>query len=286
MIALLGGEQPTADPSKNALRTTSVEGKPVRISRTGYTGEPLGFEIFIRSEDAAWFWKKLMELGAHPAALGARDTLRLEASMPLYGHEQGVDKDGKEIPIFAIPLAKFSVSFSDYKGDYVGRKALEGQAAAFRRILDRDFSDCTALPYRIRPIALLEKGVLRADFPIYRNGEEVGYVTSGTMVPYFDTQGEGLATEILDERCRRSIGLAYIKSDILDNDHITIDVRGKKLDAVVVPYHLRNDAPPYARPILWRPDEEKKLPAGTTRPRRRSCCGRRQRTRPGARGSA
>lgn len=70
----------------------------------------------------------------------------MEAGFPLYGHEMGVDPDGQRMPIFAVPLAKFAVSFAPQKGDFIGRKALERQFDAFRRIMNRDFSDCTALP--------------------------------------------------------------------------------------------------------------------------------------------
>ena len=256
LTALLGGIQPTAEPLKNALSTQEIDGRPVRLAKTGYTGEPLGYEMFVDAGDAAYFWNKLTAMGARPAGLGARDTLRLEAGLPLYGHEMGPCQYGGEIPVFAVPLAKFAVSFAETKGSFIGREPLERQAAAFRRIMNRDFSDCADLPYKVRPIALLEKGVLRAGFPIYRDGQEVGYITSGTMVPYFSTEGEGLETTILDEKSRRSIGLAYLRSELLDDDHVQVDIRGKKLDAVVVPYHMRNDAPPFARPILWRPEEE------------------------------
>lgn len=61
---------------------------------------------------------------------GRRDTLRMEASLPLYGHEMGTAPDGSEIPVFAVPLAKFAVSFSEQKGDYIGRAALESSTAA------------------------------------------------------------------------------------------------------------------------------------------------------------
>ena len=256
LMTLLGGAQPTAEPVKNALSTCTIDGKTVRLAKTGYTGEPLGYEMFVASEDAVYFWKRLMDLGAKPAGLGARDTLRLEAGLPLYGHEMGACSYGGEIPIFSVPLAKFAVSFAPCKGDFVGRAPLERQAAAFRKIMNRDFSGCADLPYKIRPVALLERGVLRAGFPVYRDGQEVGYITSGTMVPYFATEGQGLETEILDEQARRSIGLAYLRSELLDEDHVQIDVRGRRLDAVVVPYHMRNDAPPFARPILWRPETE------------------------------
>ena len=124
----------------------SLEGRQARIAKTGYTGEPLGYEVYVRSEDAVWLWNRLVELGARPAGLGARDTLRMEASFPLYGHEMGTAPDGTEIPIFAVPLAKFAVSFSAQKGDFIGRAALERQHRAFVRYMDRDFSDLSPLP--------------------------------------------------------------------------------------------------------------------------------------------
>lgn len=62
-----------------------MEGRPVRIAKTGYTGEPIGYELYCESRDARYFWDRLIELGARPTALGARDTLRMEASLPLYG---------------------------------------------------------------------------------------------------------------------------------------------------------------------------------------------------------
>ncbi len=198
----------------------------------------------------------MIELGAKPAGLGARDTLRLEAAMPLYGHEMGAAPDGNAIPIFAVPLAKFAVSFSDQKGDYIGRKALERQCAAYRRIMNRDFSDMEDLPKRIQPIVLLDRGVMRAGMPVYRGNEQIGWVTSGTMVPYYRAEGEGLQTTILDETAKRAIGLCYISSDVLEDDAVEVDIRGKRLKAAIVPYHMRVDAPPFARPILYRPEEK------------------------------
>ena len=124
--------------------------------------------IHICSEDAAWLWNRLVELGAKPAGLGARDTLRLEAALPLYGHEMGLDPAGNEMPIFAVPLAKFAVSFAPQKGDFIGRKPLEQQFAAFKRIMNRDFSDLSVLPRRIQPITLLDRGVMRAGMPVYQ----------------------------------------------------------------------------------------------------------------------
>jgi aminomethyltransferase len=122
MMEVLSGGKALTEPVKNALGTVELEGRLARVAKTGYTGEPLGYEVYVKSEDAAWLWNRLIELGAKPAGLGARDTLRLEAALPLYGHEMGKDPSGKEIPIFAVPLAKFAVSFNEQKGDFIGRK--------------------------------------------------------------------------------------------------------------------------------------------------------------------
>ena len=266
LLMVLSGGQALTEPMKNALNTLTMEGREVLIAKTGYTGEPLGYEVFIKSEDAAWMWNRLLELGAKPAGLGARDTLRLEAGMPLYGHEMGLDPDGAPMPIFAVPLARFAVSFSPQKGGFVGRAPLARQYEAFQKINNRDFSDCATLPRRIMPITLLDKGVIRAGMAVYQGETQVGWVTSGTMVPYYRTEGEGLQTAILEETAKRSIGLCYIDCNILEDDEVQVDVRGKRLKAVIPPYHMRVDAPPFARPILYRPKEAAaQVPAGEDR---------------------
>lgn len=256
LLQILSGGKAITEPVKNALNTLEFEGRTVRVAKTGYTGEPIGYEVYIESAEAAWLWKRLIELGAKPAGLGARDTLRLEAGLPLYGHEMGLAPDGTEIPIFAVPLAKFAVSFSEQKGDFIGRASLEKQFSAFKKIMSRDFSDLSVLPRRIVPITLLDRGIMRAGMPVYRGDELIGYVTSGTMVPYYRHEGKGLDTVILDDTANRAIGLAYLSSDILEDDVVTVDVRGRRLKAVIPPYHMRVDAPPFARPIIYRPDEE------------------------------
>ncbi len=256
ILQALSGGAAITEPVKNALNTLQFEGRTVRVAKTGYTGEPIGYEVYIESAQAAWLWNRLIELGAKPAGLGARDTCRLEACLPLYGHEMGADPEGKEIPIFAVPLAKFAVSFSGQKRDFIGREALERQYAAFKRIQNRDFSDLTDLPRRILPITLLDKGVMRAGMPVYKGEKQIGFVTGGTMVPYYRHEGEGLRTVILEETAKRSIGLAILDSDTLEDDEVQIDVRGKRLRAVIPPYHMRVDAPPFARPILYRPNED------------------------------
>lgn len=265
LMTLSGGVSPTKEPTKNSLGTVSLEGRQARIAKTGYTGEPLGYEVYVRSEDAVWLWNRLVELGARPAGLGARDTLRMEASFPLYGHEMGVAPDGTEIPIFAVPLAKFAVSFSAQKGDFIGRAALERQHQAFIRHMDRDFSDMSALPRRIAPIALLDRGVMRAGMEIYKGDKLVGWVTSGTMVPYFKTQGEGLSTVILEASGKRAIGLCYIDSDVLVDDTVEVDIRGKRLKAVIPARHMSVGAPPFARPLLYGEQEEVRTVAGGDR---------------------
>jgi aminomethyltransferase len=239
------------EPARNALNPVTIAGATVLLARTGYTGEPLGFELFIPKDSAVEIWNLLIKKGAAPAGLGARDTLRLEAALPLYGHELGTDPDGHEIPIFACPLAKFGVSFSPLKGDFVGRHALTRQYTAFRKHLFRDFSSMADLPRMIRPLALAGRGIARQGAKIYKEDRHVGYVTSGTMVPYWEFEGQGVHAGVSDHTRRRSICLAYLDSDILDEEPLSVDIRGKRVAAMAVPCHMRSESPPYTRPILF-----------------------------------
>ncbi|MBW2514290.1 MAG: glycine cleavage system aminomethyltransferase GcvT, partial [Deltaproteobacteria bacterium] len=134
------------EPMRNHLSIATIQGEKVLIARTGYTGEPLCFELFIQSTGTPAVWDLLMDQGAHPVGLGARDTLRLEAGLPLYGHELGMDPDGQEIPIYASPLSRFAVSLSTLKKDFIGRKALEKQFQAFKKIADQDYTRIHDLP--------------------------------------------------------------------------------------------------------------------------------------------
>jgi aminomethyltransferase len=239
------------EPLRNSLNILKYEGQDILVAKTGYTGEPLGFELFVKSELANTVWDNLSELGAMPVGLGARDTLRLEAGLPLYGHELGLDIMGEEIQIFSCPLAKFAVSFAKVKGDYIGKDILAKQFEAFKRIMKRDFSDTKDLPRVIKPFALNEKGIARAGFKVFKNEEEVGYITSGTMVPYLKAIGNGLESKITEEKAMRGIGLALVRSDIIADDKIRIQIRANKADAVIAPFHLKGDAPPFARPIIY-----------------------------------
>ena len=245
---MTGGALP--EPEKNALSQARIGDVEVWLARTGYTGEPLGFELFFPAEHAVSVWRSLMEEGATPVGLGARDTLRLEAGLPLYGHELGQDPEGRPIPIFACSLARFAVSFTELKGDFVGREAIARQFAAWQRIQKQDFSRLEDLPRMVMPIALTGKGIARAEAPVYRAGSYAGYVTSGTMVPYWIYEGEGIGSHMTDQKGRRAIGLALIDSDLWEGAELEIEIRGKRQGAVVVPYHLRAEAPPLARPIL------------------------------------
>ena len=251
ILKQLTGGSDVAGPKKNDLGIVELEGRKAWTARTGYTGDPIGFEVYVKSDDAIWLWNRLLQLGAKPAGLGARDTLRLEAALPLYGHEMGTDRDGAEIPIFAVPLARFAVSFAEEKGDFIGREALALQHAAFQRIREGDFSQLSPLPRRVVAIALADRGVMRAGMDVLRNGEVIGYITSGTMVPYYHTQGEGADTKLLPETSKRSIGLAYVASDVSVGDRLEVDVRGKHLAAAVVSLHMKGNTPPYAQPVIY-----------------------------------
>jgi aminomethyltransferase len=251
------------EPMRNAVSIVTIAGAEVRVARTGYTGEPVCFELFANREDGPMLWDLILSKGARPIGLGARDTLRLEAALPLYGHELGLDPDGKEIPIFACPLAKFAVSFSPLKGDFVGRAALSKQHEAFKKIVYRDYSLIHDLPRISQPIAIAGRGIAREGAKVFKDEKHVGYVTSGTMVPMWRVHGMGLASQQTDHHQLRSISLGYIDSDIVEDEKLTVEIRGKSVDAVVVPYHMRSDAPPYVRPIIFDhelPSDE--LPTG------------------------
>ena len=231
ILKKLSGSEVITGPKKNDLGELDMEGHAVRVSKTGYTGDPIGYELFIDAKDVVWLWNRLIELGAQPTALGARDTLRLEAGLPLYGHEMGEDHSGAEMPIFAVSLARFAVSFAEEKGDYIGKATLAEQKA-------------NGTAKKVVPVALTDRGVMRAGMDVYFNGEHAGWITSGTMVPYYNFDEEG---NILDTTGKRSIGFAYIDSKITMEDVIEIDVRGKRLKAKLVAKHMRQDLPPYGR---------------------------------------
>ncbi|MGD0398020.1 MAG: glycine cleavage system protein T [Syntrophobacteraceae bacterium] len=239
------------EPYRNGVGVARIAGAGVMVSRTGYTGEPIGFELFVDRANALMLWDLLLEKGARPAGLAARDTLRLESALPLYGHEYGYDPDGKEIPCFAAPIGKLAVSFSPLKGDFIGRAALEKQFAAYSRIIARDYSTIADLPRMFKCVAVTGRGIARAGARVFKGDKHVGYISSGTMAPSWVFDDNGLLSRQTGEHKLRAICLAYIDSDIIEDDRLIIDIRGKIVEAVVVEYHLRSDAPPYAHPIIY-----------------------------------
>jgi aminomethyltransferase len=149
-----------------------VAGRDALVAHTGYTGED-GWEIYCAPIDATALWEALLEAGAPdgitPAGLGARDTLRLEAALPLYGHELGEDTTPFE--------ARLAWVVKMDKGDFVGRAALAAhRARGPRRVLVG--------------IALTEPGVPRAGYRVLRDDQPIGAVTSGTQSPVL---GKGIA---------------------------------------------------------------------------------------------
>lgn len=244
-----GGQLP--EPARNRLNIARINDTQVYIARTGYTGDPLGFELFADNADALWIWDLLIEKGACPVGLGARDTLRLEAGLPLYGHELGLDPEKKEIPVFASKLSRFAVSFSLLKGEFVGRQALLKQHEALKAILDRKAEITAVMPRIIKPVAVTGKGIAREGYRVFKHDRHVGYITSGTMIPYQETVGSGLSGKFKKDLDRRAIALALIDSDIQDGEVLEVEIRKKRCEGVVVPYHLSSEAPPVARSIPW-----------------------------------
>jgi aminomethyltransferase len=162
-------------------------------------------------------------------------------------------------------LAKFAVSFSPLKGDFIGRAELDKQHEAFKKIVYRDYSLIHDLPRVSMPIAVAGRGIAREGAKVFKEDKPVGYVTSGTMVPMWGIEGQGLKSHQTGEHQLRSICIGYIDSDIVEDEKLTIEIRGKAVNAVVVPYHMRSDAPPYVWPIIFDhelPPEE--LPTGDT----------------------
>jgi len=251
MLALQGPESETIlqtlvtagqlpQPDRNAVGRITLVGVDVLAARTGYTGEPVCFELFIPAEGAVAVWDKILQAGARPVGLGARDTLRLEVGLPLYGHELGADPDGGEIPVFAIPLAAFAVSFEDASRTFIGREPLEKQAQARRQYKERDFSDTAALPKVVRQFKLADRGIARDGAAVYHEGQPVGWVSSGTMVPYWEYTGSGDDMQLTEQHAQRALGMCMVSPQVAIGSDIEIEVRGRKLKAMIVPRNLEN----------------------------------------------
>ncbi len=261
-------------PFRNALSKITLAGTEILIGRTGYTAEPICFELFVPTEHGELVWSKLYEAGQPrgvlPVGLGARDTLRLEGCLPLYGHEFGVDPDGKEIPAFSFPLTGIAVSFSDRKGNYIGRDALARQFEDVQELMAGLYKPSAALPRRTYPLAVVDKGIARQGDPLFIGDRKAGVVTSGTVAPYWRFEGEGAETKITGESERRAVAMAYVDATLLPDQEVEVVVRERRLKARIVHWHGRSEAPPYFRPIpaLWhKPEREPAIGEGREKAR-------------------
>jgi aminomethyltransferase len=185
------------------------------ISRTGYTGED-GFEIFVPPNVADRTWQALLQSGSAdgviPCGLGARDTLRLEAGMRLYGN----DIDDTTTPV----EAGLSWIVGWNKPSFTGAERLREQKAK-------------GAEQRLVGFEMTERGIARQGHAVVRDGRPVGHVTSGTQTPFL----------------KKAIGMAYVPAEIAgEGTAIDIDIRGRVTKAVVVklPFYRRPAAPPGA----------------------------------------
>lgn len=183
--------------------TGQVDGIDSIISRTGYTGED-GFEVYAAADKAEQLWNKMLETGKEegltPCGLAARNTLRLEAGMSLYGHEISDAISPLEANLgWITKLNKV--------GDFVGREKIAGLKEA-------------GLERKLVGFEMTEPGIARDGFDVYVNGEKAGNVTSGSPAPFL----------------KKNIGMAFVPTEFANvGQEIKIDVRGKQLSAVVVP---------------------------------------------------
>lgn len=177
------------------------------VARTGYTGED-GFEIYVPSDEptSERVWNEVLEAGKEfgiiPCGLGARNTLRLESKMALYGHEIS-----EKINVFEAALDRYA-KFTPEKGDFIGRAALEKvQAEGVKRILVG--------------LEMIERGIGRDDYKLFDDaGNEIGYITSGSPAPFL----------------KKNIALAYVPPQFSAVDTVvSVEIRGQMVKAKVVP---------------------------------------------------
>lgn len=195
--------QPLTDVNLPAIKyyrfdQGNVNGVPAIVSRTGYTGED-GFEVYLAPEHAPALMRKLAELGVKPAGLGARDTLRLEAKMALYGND--IDQDTTPLQADLAWIVKLE------KGDFAGRDVLaqEKEQGPRRKLIGFE---------------MIDRGIGRHGYPIVDGSQEIGIVTSGTHSPTL----------------KKAIGLAYLPLDkSAPGNEFSILIRGKETRARVVP---------------------------------------------------
>lgn len=190
-------------------RDVLLDGIPALVSRTGYTGED-GFEIYLAPDKAVQLWDKLLEVGAPegllPCGLGARDTLRFEAKLPLYGQELSKDITPIEAGIgFAVK--------TDKEIPCIGHDVLKQQKEQ-------------GAPRKLVGIEMIDRGIPRTHYPVFVGDQQIGEVTTGTQSPTL----------------KKNVGLALVKSEYsaLDTE-VEVEIRGKRLKAKVVatPFYKR-----------------------------------------------
>lgn len=187
----------------------TIAGKQVLVSRTGYTGED-GFELYCKAEDATSLWKAILEEGKQegilPCGLGARDTLRFEAKLPLYGQELSKEISPLEAGIgFAVKLNK--------EANFIGKDALKKQKE-------------DGLTRKLVGIEMMDKGIPRTGYEVFVQDNNIGTVTTGTQSPTL----------------KRNVGLALLQKEFTELDQeIEVQVRKKRLKAKVVktPFYKR-----------------------------------------------
>jgi aminomethyltransferase len=180
-----------------------VAGARALISRTGYTGED-GFELYVGPDDAPHIWRSLIEAGATPAGLGARDTLRLEAGLCLYGNELDPETTPLEAGIgFAVHL--------DKEQEFIGQAALKDEKE-------------NGLRKKLVGFEMEGRGIARHDHQVTVDDETVGHVTSGTKSPTLD----------------RAIGLALVDPGVEDRFEVMIRDRPVPAKTVPIPFYKRD----------------------------------------------
>ena len=264
---ILGDIGRLLEPLRNRLAVAEIFGAKVPIARTGYTGEPICFELFPSAEIAVRLWSKLLEVGSKegivPAGLGARDTLRMEAAFPLYGHELGDDVERKEIPVFALPAARFAVSFGRIKGEFISREVLVKQFEEVKLRQEGRLDtpkERQLVPKTIMLMSVSDGSVARTGCPVYVDKNFVGSVTSGTVIPYWQSEGTGVKAKPGTESGKRAICLAYLDADLMEGQRTKVVIRDKIAEGVIVRRHIGGEAAPYARPLLV---EEQRIPIPT-----------------------
>ncbi len=231
LVASLTGDALPPRGRNNAAWCT-FDGARVLVSRTGYTGEPVCFELFAAWDQTAELWQRLVDggqdLGIIPVGLGARDTLRLEVCLPLYGHEFAPDR-----PILGVPTARLGVDLSPERGDFIGKRALIEQSAA--------------IPQKVVAVAALAKGMIREGSPVLLGGKQVGVLTSGTTVPAWSFEGgaPGVESHV------RPIGLGLVDYAVQPGQKIEIIYRKRTLPGVVAAA-LAKPSGDYIQPILFQ----------------------------------